>query len=200
MSQTQEAVAAPRDDRRFMVRFRTRLHVLIPILLLLTAMFWGPDALPLPWLLGGVSLVLLGVAVRMWAAGYLRKQQVLVCWGPFAYVRNPLYLGSLFAGCGLCLLSGRWETLLLVGAATVAIYHPTILHEERKLGVLFGDTFRAYCGAVPRWLPRLFPYRCAQLDTARFEWTLVRQNHEDRHAALVGLTLALFGAIYLLNT
>jgi protein-S-isoprenylcysteine O-methyltransferase Ste14 len=187
------------DDRAFLVRFRTRITMLAPVALLLAAWWWGPRALPLALWLGGTACVLLGIALRLWAAGCLRKQQALVCWGPFAYLRNPLYVGTLLIGVGLGLLTGRWEALALVAALMLAVYLPTVLHEERELRALFGPAYDAYCREVPRWLPRFFPGLPAVLDGDRPCWRLVRHNREHRYLLVQLAFLGAFYAVYLLK-
>ncbi|MHB0938943.1 MAG: methyltransferase family protein [Armatimonadota bacterium] len=191
-----EPQTTTKPARPVLVRFRMRITVLVPAALLVVAWFWGRHPLPLPWLLGGTACVLLGAALRLWAAGCLRKQEAVVCWGPFAHMRNPLYAGTLLIGCGLALLTGRWESLALVAAVMLAVYLPTVLHEERELRALFGPAYDDYCRAVPRWLPHLTPLR---VDGARPSWTQIRHNREHRHLIAQLLCLAAFYAIDLLK-
>lgn len=169
------------------------------LMLLLAAWRWGPSALP-PYLgIAGTACVLLGIALRLWASGYLRKQQELVRGGPFAYLRNPLYVGSLFIGVGLGILTGRWEAPALAAAFMLAVYVPTVLHEERQLRALFGPAYDAYCREVPRWLPRLNPWRTKEPDADTPSWTLIRQNREHHHLIIHLALLCAFFVVYLLR-
>ena len=67
---------------------------------------------PVVLALGGLVAVL-GVMLRGWAAGFIRKDRELTTSGPYAHTRNPLYLGSFLIGLGVVLAAGRWELLLL---------------------------------------------------------------------------------------
>ena len=64
--------------------------------------------------MAGIPVALVGVAIRTWAAGHVRKNQQLAISGPYAYVRNPLYIGSLIAGIGLGISSGRVSILIAI--------------------------------------------------------------------------------------
>ena len=176
-----------------------RITMLVPLILLVVAWYFAPHPLALVWPLSGSVCVLLGVALRLWAAGYLRKKQELVCWGPFSYLRNPLYLGTLLIGCGFALLSGRLESLALVALVTVAVYLPTIHHEERDLYDLFGAAYNTYCRAVPRLLPRLLPYQSDIPPGVRYRWSLVRYNQEHIHIAVQMVFFCSFYLIYFLK-
>ena len=104
----------------------------------------------------GLVVAVLGALVRGWAAGTIRKNRVLTTSGPYAYTRNPLYFGSFLIAIGLVIASNEaWLALLLV--ANVVIYHRVMLKEERRLEKLFGDDFKRYEEAVPRFIPRLRP-------------------------------------------
>lgn len=106
-------------------------------------------------LAAGVTLALLGAAVRAWAAGAIHKNRVLTTHGPYAFTRNPLYLGSGLIGLGFAIASGRPAFLLGFGAFFAVIYGRAMVQEERRLERNFGEEFRAYASAVPRFFPRL---------------------------------------------
>lgn len=116
-------------------------------------------ARPTPGLLAvGGAVAFLGVVIRAWAAGCIRKDQELATTGPYAHTRNPLYLGSLFIGAGVTLAGGRWYFVVLFLLFFAVIYRRTMLDEEEGLEEEFGDTYRRYREAVPALLPRLTPY------------------------------------------
>lgn len=107
-------------------------------------------------LLFSLLLVLPGLALRALAAGHVRKNEDLCRTGPYAYTRNPLYLGSLLLTLGFALAGGSWLLGLLLVATFLAIYLPTIVAEEDYLRARF-PSFESYAAEVPRLLPRLTP-------------------------------------------
>lgn len=104
-------------------------------------------------LAASVPLVLGGLALRAYASGYVRKNAELATSGPYAYTRNPLYLGSLLIAFGFGAASGSSLLLILLAALFAGIYLPTILAEEDYLRDHFAQ-FEQYARLVPRLLPR----------------------------------------------
>lgn len=115
-----------------------------------------------PLLLAGLAVALVGAAIRAWAAGAIHKNRRLTVSGPYAYTRNPLYLGSALIGLGVVVASGRLVLLLAFLLFFGFVYRKTIRREERKLGGLFGDAFREYTACVPPFFPHLTPYRSGE--------------------------------------
>jgi len=107
--------------------------------------------------LGGV-LIVPGILVRALASGYVRKNEALATSGPYAYTRNPLYLGSLLIGIGFAIAARSWEVGVLLVAMFLAIYVPVIRSEEKFLREKFPE-FEEYARRVPRMLPRMVPAR-----------------------------------------
>ncbi len=107
-------------------------------------------------MLASLILVVPGLWLRGYAAGYVRKNAELTRTGPYAYTRNPLYLGSMSIAFGFAAASGKWLILILLAALFLAIYLPTIFSEEEYLRSRFPD-FDDYAARVPRLLPRLTP-------------------------------------------
>jgi hypothetical protein len=105
--------------------------------------------------LGGV-LIVPGILVRALASGHVRKNQALATSGPYAYTRNPLYLGSLLIGIGFAIAARSWQVGGLLVAMFFAIYVPVIRGEEKFLREKFPE-FEEYARRVPRMLPRLVP-------------------------------------------
>jgi protein-S-isoprenylcysteine O-methyltransferase Ste14 len=101
-------------------------------------------------------LVAPGVWLRGYAAGYVRKNAELTTTGPYAYTRNPLYLGSMLIAFGFGAAAGNWYLLLALAGLFAAIYVPTITGEEEYLRANFAG-FDKYAAKVPRLLPRLTP-------------------------------------------
>jgi protein-S-isoprenylcysteine O-methyltransferase Ste14 len=112
---------------------------------------------PLTLLIGaGISLV--GLLIRAWASGHIRKNSALAVSGPYAYTRNPLYLGSFILGLGFTIGAGRWLLAVLFGVLFLGIYFPVMRVESTTMGQYFGPEFRDYSQAVPLFLPRLTAY------------------------------------------
>src|SRR6202165_5940567 len=112
---------------------------------------------PLTLAIGG-AIALPGLTLRAWATGHLRKNDALAITGPYAYTRNPLYLGSFLIGAGFTIASGRIVLGIVFAALFLGIYVPVMRVESATLAELFGKSFQRYVKAVPLFLPRLFPY------------------------------------------
>ncbi|HKV81650.1 MAG TPA: isoprenylcysteine carboxylmethyltransferase family protein [Candidatus Sulfotelmatobacter sp.] len=106
----------------------------------------------------GSVLIVPGLLVRALASGYVRKNEALATSGPYAYTRNPLYLGSLLIGIGFAVGARSWWVGALLVAMFFAIYVPVIRGEEKFLRERFTE-FEAYAQRVPWMLPRLTPAR-----------------------------------------
>ena len=134
-------------------------------------------------LVGGLVIALAGLSIRAWAAGSLAKNQRLATGGPYAYVRNPLYLGSLLAGTGYCLAGGRWWFAVLLAAFFGALYWPVVQREETHLRELFPEEYPKYASSVPAFLPCLGA-SCRLSGDAEsgsengFSWELYWKNRE----------------------
>ena len=104
----------------------------------------------------GLPVSLIGLAVRAWAAGHLEKNLALAASGPYARVRNPLYIGTLTVAAGLAIAARRWELGVLFAAVFGLVYLPVVELEEQHLRKLFPD-FAEYAKRVPRLVPRFAP-------------------------------------------
>jgi hypothetical protein len=150
-------------------------------------------ARPSGWsLLASLALVVPGLWLRGYAAGYVKKNAELTMTGPYAYTRNPLYLGSMLIAFGFA--AAAWNLLIFVVLAGLfaAIYIPTILSEEAFLRGQF-PMFEGYSRLVPRLLPRLTAARtgngAGDAERGEFSPALYRKHRE--YNALMGA-----GAIY----
>lgn len=101
-------------------------------------------------------LVLPGLALRAVASGTVKKNTELAVTGPYAYTRNPLYLGSMLMAAGFAVALLSWPLALLLAAGFAIIYIPVIAGEEQFLRATFPE-FDDYCRRVPRLIPRLTP-------------------------------------------
>jgi protein-S-isoprenylcysteine O-methyltransferase Ste14 len=136
---------------------------------------------------GGIVAVV-GLLVRAWASGHIRKNAALATSGPYAYTRNPLYLGSFILGAGFTIASGQPLLALLFAALFLGIYLPVMRVEAETLAELFGEEYGRYARAVPLFLPRLSPYRDGPTQEVRFDASLYLRYREYR--AALGLVIA----------
>ena len=136
----------------------------------------------------GIPIGWLGVALRAWAAGCLYKNQRLAMGGPFGFVRNPLYLGTLTVALGLIIATRRWELAMLFSLAFAFVYFPTIEQEEQHLRQLFPADFPLYAERVPLLIPRFG----SEVTGEGFTWAQYWKNQE--YNALIGF---LCGVAYL---
>lgn len=139
---------------------------------------------PTPLLVGaGFALALAGLALRGWAAGTIHKERELTTSGPYAFLRHPLYAGSLLLGSGVTLAGGHWIWPLLFLAFFAGVYGRTMAGEAALLADLFGPRFEEYRRNVPALLPRPTPWRATTGEAdvpgqAGFTWARYRRNKE----------------------
>jgi protein-S-isoprenylcysteine O-methyltransferase Ste14 len=144
----------------------------------------------------GFAVAAAGVLIRALASGHIRKNAELATTGPYAYTRNPLYLGSIIIAVGFIIAARSPWIAIGVLAMFAFIYLPVITAEEKYLRSTFPGYDR-YANEVPRFLPRLTPYRAeaaADNGSAHFSSALYLR-HREYNAAL-GAVLML-GALLL---
>ena len=147
-----------------------------------------------------LALVVPGLALRGYAAGYVKKNRELTQTGPYAHTRNPLYLGSILIAFGFALALQSWPVMLVLALFFAIIYVPVIASEERFLRATFPD-FDAYCKRVPRLLPRITAAedardsRANQAQKGRFAFELYLRHRE--YNALVGAVLLYLSLLFL---
>lgn len=125
----------------------------VPSGFLLVAAFCWLAAPTVSSLAAGVPVSILGLLVRAWAAGHLAKNEQLATAGPYSYVRNPLYVGTLLVATGVVIATRRIELAILFGAVFLLVYLPVIQNEEQHLRKLF-PAYAGYARKVPALLPR----------------------------------------------
>ena len=143
----------------------------------------------------GLIVVLPGLWLRAYAAGYVKKNAELTRTGPYAYTRNPLYLGSMGIAFGIAIAAGRLWLGILLAALFLAIYVPTILSEEAFLRATF-PSFADYAARVPRLLPRLTPAHFAESNAGLGRFSAERYRHHREYNALMGAA-AIYAALLL---
>jgi protein-S-isoprenylcysteine O-methyltransferase Ste14 len=128
-----------------------------------------------PLLIAGSAVALVGLGIRAYAAGHLEKDQNLAMGGPYAYTRNPLYLGSLLLGVGLVVAGAQWILAVVFVVFFLVVYLPVMRREERNLRKRFGRKFDDYAAAVPLFFPHQKPLKPS---LTKFEWNRYRKNRE----------------------
>ncbi|PYV92341.1 MAG: protein-S-isoprenylcysteine methyltransferase [Acidobacteria bacterium] len=134
----------------------------------------------------GGSIAFLGLLLRGWATGHLRKDDQLAVTGPYAFTRNPLYFGSFLIGIGFS-LAGRNPIILVVFLASFAtLYGPVMQKEMNHVRRLFSEEYADYQKKVPLFFPRLWPHQRA---TGAFSFQRYLKNRE--YQALLGFLAAI---------
>jgi len=178
--------------------FRQRSWTPIPWILVLVLCRFHETSTDLVTWVPGLSFLILGEGLRLWGVAVVGKESRtrgsgvarLVTQGPYAYVRNPLYLGNFFLTLGATFIS---ELLWMVPIAVVLYliqYIPIVLWEEEVLAQRFGREYAAYCRHVPRWIPR---WR-RQLPTdshVTYQWRASLWSERSTFGALAGLLLVM---------
>jgi protein-S-isoprenylcysteine O-methyltransferase Ste14 len=136
-----------------------------------------------PFLAFSLLLVAPGLSLRAYASGYVKKNAELTTTGPYAYTRNPLYLGSILIAFGFALAARSVWIALTLAVLFAVIYIPVIRSEEEYLRSVFPD-FERYAAIVHRLLPRFTPAR-TQAEPGSFSADLYRKHRE--YNALIGV-------------
>ncbi|MGD0987542.1 MAG: isoprenylcysteine carboxylmethyltransferase family protein [Candidatus Sulfotelmatobacter sp.] len=140
----------------------------------------------------GLIGIVPGLLIRALASGHVRKNELLATSGPYAYTRNPLYLGSLLIGIGFAVAARSWWVGVFLVVMFFAIYVPVIRDEEAFLRQNFPE-FEEYARRVPRMLPRLTPHSDSEGGAAA-EFALDLYLKHREYNALVG-TIAMIVAL-----
>ena len=158
----------------------------------------------------GMCIAGIGLAIRAWASGYLKKNRELTVSGPYAHTRNPLYVGTFLVGAGVAVSTASWWFVAVFIALYLLIYVPVMMAEAETLRSLFPSQFADYQREVPLFLPRLTPYAGDTLTSStgvlsdvadkrpRFETAIYMRHREYRATMGVLLVYALMGVKFLL--
>jgi protein-S-isoprenylcysteine O-methyltransferase Ste14 len=171
-------------------RIRVPLGFLTAALYLLELWRRAPLPAAVAW---SLALVLPGLWLRGYAAGYVKKNRELTQTGPYAHTRNPLYLGSMLMAAGFAVALLSWPVALVLAVGFLVIYIPVIASEERFLRATFTE-FDAYCRRVPRLLPRLTGAKAAT-DSGNFSFALYLRHRE--YNAAMGAALLYLSLLFL---
>jgi protein-S-isoprenylcysteine O-methyltransferase Ste14 len=167
-------------------RIATRLRVPLGFVFAAAYLWFSRPAAV--WILAGGIFVAAGLAVRAAASGHIRKNRELTTTGPYAYTRNPLYLGSILIAIGFAVAARNPWIVLGAIAMFFAIYLPVIRAEEKYLRSAFPG-YDDYASRVPRFFPRLTPYRTCDSCAAGGYSRELYLRHREYNAALGSLLI-----------
>lgn len=178
-------ITFPKSYADFVARLRVPSGFLIVIVF---AWFSEPTAASMAW---GVPVSLAGLLLRAWAAGCLAKNERLATGGPYAYTRNPLYIGTLLVAAGLALAARSVWLAALFAAVFLLVYLPVIQNEEQHLRKLFPE-YVAYADRVPALWPRLTAARAQNANPFRAALYLRNQEYQAGLGYLAGMLFLLW--------
>jgi len=134
----------------------------------------------------GIGYIIAGIVIRMWSNGYAIKNDKLTTSGPYAFVRNPLYLGTFLIAIGFVLTLKsdpqyiEWIAGGIFLLALCLMYFRTIKGEQGMLLAKFKDAFSDYCKHVPAMIPTLIPYTKGE----KWPFSLKRLFNSKEHKAV----------------
>ncbi len=127
-------------------------QVLAIVLIAIFALISQPTV-KLLWI--GTTLIALGTALRLYASGFIIKNEQLATYGPYALVRHPLYTGNILIIIGFSVSSGIWWTAFLA-LNFFWFYYPTAIeYEDRKLNRIFSAAWESWSARTPALIPTL---------------------------------------------
>ncbi len=143
----------------------------IPIILAMIAMLLLARPNKFSLIIGGI-IIIAGEGIRVWASGHLIRNEEVTTSGPYAYLRDPLYLGRVLLLIGFCIMAWgyNWIILLLGLGVFFLNYMPRKYRKEMdRLENIFGAEYKAYASYTHSLLPRLKPYPKARKRPWRFD-------------------------------
>lgn len=146
--------------------FKLRSYTPIPFVILMLIFYNGNIA---SWVIGGIA-ILSGEFLRLWSVTYAGsltrtttsvKANELITSGPFAHVRNPLYIGNILIYVGFGILSLALFPYLTIIALVWFVFQYTLIInlEQEFLFSKFGKIYDEYAENVPKIIPKLLPYK-----------------------------------------
>ena len=142
--------------------FKYRDYTPIPLIIIL--LIWSEPTVLSATL--GVLAICFGELFRIYSVSFIgtisrtrsdSTGQKLVDSGPFAIVRNPLYVGNFFVSIGFAVFSGEFWIVVLTALLFAVQYYYIVKYEEANLMKIFGETYHDYRSRVPAFIPRMFP-------------------------------------------
>jgi protein-S-isoprenylcysteine O-methyltransferase Ste14 len=178
--------------------FKYRSYTPIPFLILMLV-FYNANL----WSLTiGFAIALAGEAIRLWGVSWTGSETrttgaaggtFLIISGPFAYVRNPLYIGNILLYLGLGVMSFALFPYLQIIAICFFLwqYHSIIKYEEKYLRDKFGDDYTDYLKNVRSIIPRLTPYKNFSVEQPPFNLKAGLRSEKRSVQAFIGISLVI---------
>lgn len=178
--------------------FKNRSYTPIPFLILMVffeqATIWS--------LIVGFLISLFGEAIRLWGVSWAGSETrttgnvggtFLIISGPFAYVRNPLYVGNILIYLGFGIMSLALFPYLQIIALLFFLFQYSLIvsEEEDYLKRTYGEQYKKYSSSVPRFLPRFTPYKDISVEQPPFDIKAGLKSERRTHQALIGVSLFL---------
>jgi len=151
-------------------------------------------------LLGGV-IVIVGEAFRVWASGHLLRNMTLTTSGPYAYLRDPLYLGRLLLLVGFCVMGWGYTWVVLLAGLAVFFFNYMPRKYRKEMAALekrFGEAYQRYSSQTSSLIPRLKPYPNADKKPWRFDLFWKENREQYFLGGEIVLVLVLFGRYWYL--
>jgi protein-S-isoprenylcysteine O-methyltransferase Ste14 len=167
-------------------------RIRVPLGFVLAIVYWWLSR-PRWWsLLAGACIVLPGIWLRAVASGHVQKNRQVTSSGPYAYTRNPLYLGSIIIAAGFALAARSWWIVLVLVMLFLLVYVPVIGSEEAFLRSQFPG-YEDYARRVPRLLPR--PHAASDPDKADAGFSRELYLKHREYNTLLGVAVMIIALI-----
>ncbi len=157
--------------------FKYRSYTPLPFLLIMI-LYSNPNIYSI---LLGIVFVVIGEFIRIWANSWAGSETrttggvggtFLIVSGPYAYIRNPLYIGNVIIYFGHGIISYAIFPYLQILALAYFLfqYYHIVKEEEKFLAEKFSDQYKDYCNKVNRFLPKFKKYKNSSIEQPEFEW------------------------------
>jgi protein-S-isoprenylcysteine O-methyltransferase Ste14 len=176
-----------KNIRQSLARVRVRAGHLFVLVLLIFSLP-KPDA---RWQVAAWALLAVGLIIRLWASGFIRKDDEVTQAGPYALCRNPLYLGSMLTGLAYCFFSGFKTSFAILAVVFIPVYWATVSLEQERLSRKFGEAYKAYRRRTMAFVPNVAAL-LSRSAYGGFDVTQLRRNRELGGAAVQVLVGVIF--------
>ena len=154
------------------------------VLAVVLIVVFAATAQPVPALAAiGLAIAFVGMVVRLYASGFIVKNEQLATDGPYRFVRHPLYTGNILLVVGFAIAGSRWWGLPLAALFFWFYYPPAIEYEDRKLRRIFGSSWEEWARLTPALMPRFDSTRNA----SDRSWSLATSMQRNGELVLVAL-------------
>lgn len=178
--------------------FKNRSYTPIPFLILMIIF----EQATMASLIAGFIISLIGESIRLWGVSWAGSETrttgnvggtYLIISGPFAYLRNPLYVGNISIYLGFGIMSLAWFPYLQIVALMFFIFQYSLIvyEEEDYLKKTYGEHYKKYIASVPRFLPRFTPYKDPSVEQPPFNLNAGLRSERRTLQALFGVSLFL---------